>query len=172
MANSQQRPPLARLILALRQEKIRFLIVGMSAAVIQGAPVVTFDTEIWLDLPPRQYMRAARLCLKLGATMRANTVFIFPGDLIVNFLYTVTGLGTFALEFRGARHLNWLGLRRVPTLPVARIYRSKNVIRRPKDLAHMAVLKQLMACERRMAAGKPSPKRSNWAVYMPECLCN
>jgi hypothetical protein len=122
----------------------------MFAAVIQGAPVVTFDTDIWLDLPERQYMRAANLCLRLGATMRANTVFVFPDDLIVNFLYTVTGLRPFDAEFRNSRRLNWLGLRRVPVLPVSRIYRSKSVVRRPKDIAHMAVLKQLMDCENKL----------------------
>jgi len=119
----------------------------MSAAVIQGAPVVTFDTDIWLDLPALDYMRVANLALKLGATMRANTVFVFPDDLMINFLYAVTGLRKFDWEYRNARHLSWLGLRRVPVLPLQRIYRSKSVIRRPKDIAHMAVLKQLMACE-------------------------
>ena len=150
MANSQPHSSLARLILALRAEKIRFMIGGMSAAVIQGAPVVTFDTDIWLDLPARDYMRGADLCLKLGATMRANTVFIFPDDLMVNFLYAVTGLKSFAAEYRHARRLAWLGFRRVPILALQRIYRSKSVIRRPKDIAHMDVLKQLMACEKRI----------------------
>jgi len=147
MANPQPDSSLAHLILALRAEKIRFLIVGMSAAVIQGAPVVTFDTDIWLDLPAREYMRAANLCLKLGATMRANTVFVFPDDLMINFLYAVTGLKKFDSERRNARLLNWLGLRRIPVLPLDRIYHSKSVIRRPKDIAHMALLKQLMACK-------------------------
>jgi hypothetical protein len=126
----------------------------MSAAVIQGAPVVTFDTDIWLNLPAREYMRAANLCLKLGATMRANTVFVFPDDLIVNFRYAVTGLKKFDSEFQKARHLNWLGLRRVPVLPLQRIYRSKSVIRRPKDIVHMELLKQLMACKKRIEGNK------------------
>jgi hypothetical protein len=150
MANSQPNSSLSDLILALRAEKIRFIIVGMSAAVIQGAPVVTFDTDIWIDLPEREYIRAANLCLKLRATMRANTVFIFPDDLMVNFVYAVTGLKSFDSEYQNARLLNWLGLRRIPVLPLERIYRSKSVIRRPKDIAHMAVLKQLMACESKL----------------------
>jgi hypothetical protein len=159
MADSQQHPPLPRLLLALREEKFRFLIVGMSAAVIQGAPVVTFDTDIWIDLPARQYMRVANLCLRLGATMRANTVFILEDDTMVNFIYAVTGLRSFAAEYRAALRLRWLGLRGVPVLPVARIYRSKSVIRRPKDLAHMEVLKQLMACQKQIAA-KPARRGS------------
>ena len=150
MANPQPDTSLTRLVLALREEKIRFVIVGMSAAVVQGAPVVTFDTDIWLDLLERDYMRATNLCLRLGATMRASTVFIFPDDTMVNFLYRVTGLKSFEAEYRHARRLNWLGLRRVPVLGLNRIYKSKSVVRRPKDIAHLTILKQLMACEKRI----------------------
>ena len=136
------------------------MIVGMSAAVIQGAPVVTFDTDIWIDLPSRQYMRPANLCVRLDATMRANTVFVFPDDTIVNFLYAVTGLRSFAAEFKSARRMNWMGLRGVPVLPLDRIFHSKKAIRRPKDLAHMEVLKQLMACDKRITtADRRTSKR-------------
>lgn len=150
MPNPPPDSSLAQLILALRAEKIRFIIVGMFAAVIQGAPVVTFATDRWLDLPAREYMRAANLGRKLGATMRANTVFVFPDDVMVNFIYAVTGLKKFGTEYRDARRVNWLGLRRVPGLPRKRIYHSKSVIRRPKDIAHMTVLKQLMAGEKKL----------------------
>jgi hypothetical protein len=152
MADPQQHPPIARLVEALRAEKIRFVIVGMMSAVIQGAPVVTFDTDIWIDLPARQYMRLSNLCLKLGATMRANTVFVFPDDTMVNFIYAVTGLRDFVTEYRGVRRVRWLGLRDVPVLPLERIYKSKSVIRRPKDLVHMQVLKQLMTNNKTTAA--------------------
>ncbi|HEY9174729.1 MAG TPA: hypothetical protein VI136_20775 [Verrucomicrobiae bacterium] len=118
---------------------------------IQGAPVVTFDTDIWIDLPAKHYMRPANICLKLGATMRANTVFIFDDDTMVNFLYVVTGLRSFAAEYRSAVRVRWLGLRDVRVLPLSRIYHSKEAIRRPKDLVHMEVPKQLMACGNRLA---------------------
>jgi len=124
----------------------------MSAAVIQGAPVVTFDTDLWIDLPARQYMRVARICLKLGAVMHANTVFIFSDDTIVNVLYAVTGLRSFSSEYPDACRLRWIGLRDVPVLTLNQIYRSKSAIRRPKDLVHMELLKQLMTCKRRIGA--------------------
>jgi hypothetical protein len=103
-------------------------------------------------------MRAANLCLKLGATMRANTVFVFQDDLIINFIYAVTGLKNFDSEFQAVRHLNWIGLRRVPILRLERIYHSKSVIRRPKDIAHMQLLKQLIVCEKRITRNKRPPK--------------
>lgn len=107
--------------------------------------------DIWIDLPARQYMRPANICLKVGVTMRANTVFIFDDDTMVNFLDAVTGLRSFAAEYRSAVRVRWLGLRDVRVLPLSRIYHSKEVIRRPKDLVHMEVPKQLMACGNRLA---------------------
>jgi len=46
----------------------------MSAAILQGYPATTLDTDLWIDLPVRRYMRVLRLCRSLGATLHANTV--------------------------------------------------------------------------------------------------
>src|SRR6185369_15363832 len=51
MAAARELSPLARPIHALREEKIRFQIVGMSAAILQGVPATTLDTVMWIDLP-------------------------------------------------------------------------------------------------------------------------
>src|SRR5258708_4924453 len=74
MAAPRKLSPLARLIHALRQEKIRFQAAGMRAAILQAVPATTLHTDLWMDLPPRPYMRVLKLCRKLGATIRANTV--------------------------------------------------------------------------------------------------
>src|ERR1041384_5259531 len=57
VAIARELSPLARLIHALREEKIRFQVAGMSAAILQGVPATTLDTDLWVDLHPRQYMR-------------------------------------------------------------------------------------------------------------------
>src|SRR5262249_32443776 len=62
--------PLARLIHALIEEKVRFQVAGMSAAILQGVPATTLDTDLWIGLPSRQYMRILNLCRRLGATVR------------------------------------------------------------------------------------------------------
>src|SRR6266498_344083 len=67
-------PPLVRLVGALRAENIRFQLIGMAAAVLQGVPVVTHDVDFWIDLPSRQYMTLVNLALRQGATMVRNTV--------------------------------------------------------------------------------------------------
>ena len=151
MAPARKLSPLARLIHALRKEKVRFQVAGMSAAILQGVPATTLDTVLWIDLPGRQYIRILQLCTELGATIRANTVVDLTDGSTINFLYRVDGLGEFDDEFRRARRIRWLGTR-VAVLPLSRIYRSKKFVGRPKDLAHLPLLKQTMALRRRAGA--------------------
>jgi hypothetical protein len=120
----------------------------MSAAILQGCPSTTLDTDLWIDLPPRQYMRVLRLCRKLGATVRADTVVDLSDGSTVNFLYHVDGLLSFAEEFRRSCRLRWLGTT-VAVLPLARILRSKKVVGRPKDLAHLPLLEQTIKLRKR-----------------------
>ena len=120
----------------------------MSAAILQGCPATTLDTDLWIDLPPRQYMTVLRLCIKLGAEVRANTVVELEDGSLVNFLYRVDGLLSFAREFQGARRLKWLGTT-VAVLPLARILLSKRTVGRPKDLAHLPLLEQTIRLRKR-----------------------
>src|SRR5215467_8127028 len=98
-APARKLPPLARLIHALRKEKIRFQIAGMSGAILQGVPATTLDTDIWIDLPSRQYVKVLSLCRRLGAEIRANTVVDLADESTVNFLYEVHGLRSFRYEY-------------------------------------------------------------------------
>ena len=121
----------------------------MSAAILQGVPATTLDTDLWIDLPPRQYVRVLNLCRKLGASIRANTVVELTDGSLVNFLYQVDGLLGFEREFRKSEKLLWLGTR-VAVLPLARIHKSKKFVGRPKDLAHLPLLEQAMAMKKRL----------------------
>ena len=120
----------------------------MSAAILQGVPATTLDTDLWIDLPPRQYMRILNLCRALGATVRANTVVDLVDGSIVNFIYRVDGLRSFGYEFKRAKRLRWLGAT-VAVLPLSRIYRSKQTVGRPKDIAHLPLIEQTMALKKR-----------------------
>jgi hypothetical protein len=131
----------------------------MSAAILQGVPATTLDTDIWVDLPSRQYIRVLNLCRRLGAEVRANTVVDLIDGSIVNFLYEVHGLRGFQLEYQRARKLNWLGSR-VTVLPLDRIYASKKFVGRPKDLAHLPLLAQILKLQKRLKRGKPGNVKS------------
>ena len=121
----------------------------MSGAILQGVPASTLDTDLWIDLPPRQYMRVINLCLSLGATTRANTVVELADGSLVNFLYEVHGLRSFATEYRRASRIKWLGTE-VRVLPLERIHASKKYVGRPKDLAHLPLIEQTLRLRRRI----------------------
>jgi hypothetical protein len=120
----------------------------MSAAILQGVPATTLDTDLWIDLPERQYVRVLNLCRNLGATILARTVVALPDDSLINFLYRIDGLKTFASEWKNAKRLKWLGIP-VKVLPLSRIIRSKETIRREKDIAHLPLLKQTLNLARK-----------------------
>jgi len=121
----------------------------MSGAILQGVPVTTLDTDIWVDLPSRQYIQILNLCRRLSAEVRANTVVEFPDGSMVNFLYEMHGLRSFGEEYRHAKRINWLQTE-VAVLPLARIYASKKYVGRPKDLAHLPILEQTMRLQNRL----------------------
>jgi len=148
MAHERDVSPLARLMGTLGTEKIRYQLIGMSAAVLQGVPVATIDVDLWLDLPARQYMRAVNLARSLGAKMIRNTIVELSDGTLVNFIYEVTGLRSFAVEFRKARKLEFHGLR-IPVMPLESIRRSKAAVMRPKDPAHIHYISETLRLQRK-----------------------
>ena len=141
MADARELSPLAELVHALSEEGIRFQIAGMSAAILQGVPATTLDTDIWIDLPERQYVKVLSVCRRLGCETLAATVVSLRDDTLVNFLYRVDGLGAFKTETKKAVRLNWLGME-IDVMPLESIIRSKEAIGREKDLAHLPLLRK------------------------------
>jgi hypothetical protein len=119
----------------------------MSAAVLQGAPVATFDVDLWIDLPARQYMRPVNIALRKGATLVRNTVVELADGTLVNFIFEVTGLSNFASELRKARKMEFQGLR-IDVMPLESIRKSKVAIMRPKDAAHIHYIDQTLRAQR------------------------
>jgi hypothetical protein len=140
--------PLVGLVGALRAEKIRFQLIGMSAAVLQGVPVVTHDVDLWIDLPARQYMRAINVAVRQGADMVRDTVVELNNGLLVNFIYEVTGVGDFASELRKARRLKFHGCT-IPVMPLESIRKSKKAIMRDKDPAHIHYITKTLLLKRK-----------------------
>ena len=134
-------PAITQLAQALRAEKTRFIVVGMSAALLQGVPSTTLDVDLWIDLPARQYMRILNMSRQLGAEIVANTVVVFGGELTINFLYRMDGLQSFDYEYLRAKRLKWNGAI-LAVLPLNRIYKSKKAVGREKDLAVLPILKR------------------------------
>ena len=153
MADEPDIPAFAGLVDALRAQKTRFILIGMSAAIVQGVPGSTFDVDLWIDLPSRQYMKPMNAALKLGGEMIRQTVVILPGDLMINFVYAPSGLRSFDAEYRNARQFI-IHRKRIPVLPLDRIRKSKLAAGRPKDEAHIRLIDEALSCQKALPRKK------------------
>lgn len=140
----------ARLLEALEADGIRFMIIGMSAAIAQGVMGSTLDIDVWVDLPTRHYMRVQNLAVASGATRGANTVVYLDDGTPINFVYTVTGLKGFAAECRYSKKLTLRG-KEVAVLDLKRIQKSKQAVGRDKDLLHIKLISDFLRCQRGLA---------------------
>ena len=129
------------------------MIIGMAAAIAQGVMGSTLDIDVWVDLPPRQYMRVQNLAVTTGATIGANTVVYLEDGTPVNFVYEVTGLGSFESERRHGHPLILRG-KEVAVLDLKRIQKSKRAIGRDKDRLHLRLIADFLKCRRGLQRDK------------------
>ncbi len=134
--------PVGAILAALHEEKIRFIVVGMTAAILHGAPCVTIDTDVWLDLGSRSYMRPINMALKHGAEMVRQTVVVTRDGRLVNFCYSIQGVASFATEYRRSAKYIFEGVE-VRVLLLERVIRSKEAAGRPKDLITLPILRDV-----------------------------
>jgi predicted nucleotidyltransferase len=144
-----------RVLKALARHRIRFMIVGLSAAALQHAPVVTEDVDLWIeDLSDPKFQTALQ---SVGASyvppfglynppMLAGRG-VEPFDLVLR----MSGLRSFAEEYKGAETIKFAG-RRFKVLPLERIIVSKQAANRPKDKLVVPVLLDTL---RTLTSGKP-----------------
>jgi hypothetical protein len=125
---------------------MRFMLVGMSAAVLQGAYAVTEDVDLWFESldDPRlnDAARAAGGFFSKGWGLNPPRLAGVSERLHV--ILHMSGLGTFAEEWPNTRELVVDGLTlRLLLLP--RIVASKRASGRPKDAAVMPILEVALA---------------------------
>ena len=142
---------------ALEAEKIRYILIGMTAAMAQGVMTTTLDVDLWVDLPSRQYIRVLNLARRLGATVAANTVVYLSDGTPVNFVYEVTGLAGFSREFRNVTRARIHG-HSVPVLRLERILQSKEAIGRDKDKLHILLINDFIRCRQAATRPRKSPR--------------
>lgn len=106
---------------------------------------MTNDTDLWLDLGTRQYMRPINIALKLGVSIVRSTVVAARDDRLVNFCYSIQGVSSFETEYRRAAKYIFEGAP-VQVLLLDRVIRSKEKAGRPKDLAMLPILRDILAC--------------------------
>lgn len=131
----------------LVKNEVRFMIVGLSAAALQGAPVVTQDIDLWFrDLSDPGIKKALK---KVGGAFIPPIGLnppMFAGKNIQLFdiVTTLHGLGSFDKEWDNTLELP-LGQLTVRALKLARIIKSKETLGREKDRLVLPVLRDAMA---------------------------
>jgi hypothetical protein len=141
----------------LVRNKVPFLIVGLSAAALQGAPVVTQDIDLWFKNLNHPGIRKA--LRKVDGTYVPPILLnppMFAGEAVDLFdiVLTMDGLKGFDWEYSRAMEVS-LGRFAVRVLPLARILASKKAANREKDRLTIPVLRDTLAA----TGDRAGPKR-------------
>ncbi len=155
MPNQRQIRPLGAFLKALREEKIDCILIGMMAAVEQGAPMTTVDYDLWMQLPKRQYLRLHNVVRRQRGTVVAPTLYELEDGTQVNVIFQPDGLQSFAAEYRRSR-IGRLAGQSIRILPLSRVIASKQASSREKDLVSLPVLKRTLRLARRLRRRKSS----------------
>jgi hypothetical protein len=129
---------------------VRYLLVGMGAALLEGATGTTQDLDLWFgSIDPAGLAEAAR---RAGGFYTPGFGFQPPaiggaGLDRVDLVLTASGLESFEQEFARAHEYELDGLR-VRVLPLERVLASKRAARRQKDLAQIPLLEAALAARR------------------------
>ena len=130
----------------LVRRKVRFIIVGLSAAAFQGAPVVTQDVDIWFEnISDPGIGEALKSVGGAFVPSIGENPPMFAGDGVKLFdiVTTVHGIEGFAGELPNTIEVT-LGDFSVKALKLDRIIKSKEYLRRQKDMLVLPVLRDAL----------------------------
>lgn len=134
-----------RFLSELDARGVRYLVVGMSAASMQGVPGTTQDVDLWFEsLGDERIGEAARAAGGFWVTRLSPPML--GGGLGDRFyvLLTMSGLPSFASEYDAARIETLSGVR-VAVLPLERVLVSKRAAGRPKDAVAIELIERTLA---------------------------
>jgi len=136
-----------RLLQTLLKRKVQFMVVGLSAATLQGAPVVTQDVDLWFEnLGEPKISQALQ---EIGAAYVPPSINNPPmlagkGAELFDIVIRMDGLGTFADEIKNCVEIP-LGHQKLKVLSLERILTSKLAANRAKDKLTIPVLRDALA---------------------------
>ena len=140
-----------RFLRELVKNRVPFMIVGLSAAALQGAPVVTQDVDLWFKtLTHPGIGKALRKVdgVYVPPTMQNPPLFAGDGVDLFDIVLNMDGLEDFDQELRNAVDVP-LERTRVKVLPLERILVSKQAANREKDQLTIPVLRDALAAIQR-----------------------
>ena len=136
-----------RLLQILLKRKVRFMVVGLSAATLQGAPVVTQDVDLWFENLGE--LKISRALQEVGAAYVPPSnfnppMFAGPGAELFDIVLRMDGLEPFAVEIKNCIDIP-LGRQKLKVLALERILASKIAANRAKDKLTIPVLRDALA---------------------------
>ena len=140
---------------ALIEGDVGFLVVGMAAAALQGAPAVTQDVDLWFRnlADPRLAAALSRVGASyIPPTLSTPPLLAGAGTELFDIVVHMHGLGSFDEECAGAVRVVIGGVE-VAVLALARIIASKRATGRPKDLSILPALEDAL----RTQSHRPKP---------------
>ena len=150
-----------RFLRALLRCKVRFMVVGLSAAALQGAPVVTQDVDLWFEDLSDSRIREALRQVKAAyvpPSILNPAMFAGGGVELFDIVLRMDGLGKFAEELAHCVDIP-LGPYKLKVLGVKRILASKRAANRAKDRLVIPVLEDSLAAVE--VAGRRKVKKSS-----------
>ena len=147
------------LLQSLLQHNVQFMLVGLSAAALQGAPVVTEDVDLWFSnlSDPNLTKALAAVGAAYVPPMGYNPPMLAgtgsePFDVVIR----LDGLDKFEDEWKRALKMR-IGHLSLRVLPLDRILASKQAANRPKDQRVIPVLQNALLT---IATAKKKKSRS------------
>ena len=131
----------------LSRLKVDFIIVGLAAAALQGAPAVTQDIDLWFkDLGDPRIREALRRVGGVTIPPTPATPPLFGGKNVALFdiVLRMDGLRSFERELEDTTTVR-IGMAKVRVLSLARIIASKRAASREKDRLVLPVLEDALA---------------------------
>jgi len=149
---------LAELLRALEEAKLEAIVVGMTAAVLQGAPVMTQDVDLLIRDTPRNREKLEKMRTVLGAAKPAEVsplskpLVIMGAALPVDILFERLsgGLAFAGLRARAVRIV--LSGRTAVVACLADVIKSKEAAGRSKDQAALPILRDTLRVQEALKA--------------------
>ena len=136
------------MLLALSDEKVKFLLVGAYAMAVHGYPRATMDIDIWV-MPSQENAEAImRALVRFGAPLDNLTIqdLLIEGTIFqigvaprrIDIMTQASGLA-FESAYKQSHAVDIDGIR-VPVLSIDNLIRNKKASGRMKDLADVEAL--------------------------------
>ncbi len=157
-------PRFLGLLRVLNRHGIDFIVVGGVAALLEGAPILTLDLDVLIDLAPQNLDRmmaalgelkahyrdpAGRWIEPDAAKLATLRMHLLLTDLGALDLLTTIGPGLTYGDLRDRIVGYQLGDQRVQVLVLAAVIEAKEFANRPKDHAVLPVLRETLAAKNR-----------------------